>query len=105
MKNYVQLIGRLGGEPEIRTTANGKQTARFSVATDNFYTNDKGERVKQTTWHRIVSWNKTAELMDKLLKKGTQVMIEGSLQYRTFEDKEGITRNFTEVIAQRFIAL
>ncbi|MFK8057598.1 MAG: single-stranded DNA-binding protein [Saprospiraceae bacterium] len=105
MKNYVQLIGHLGAAPELRTTATGKQSARFSVATNNSYKNDKGERVESTTWHRIIGWNRTAEAMETKLEKGTKVMIEGALQYRNFEDKEGVTRNYTEIIAQRFLTL
>jgi len=105
MKNYVQLIGRLGAAPEVRTTSTGKQTARFSVATTNYYKNEKGERVESTTWHRVIGWNRTAEIMETKLEKGTKVMIEGALQYRNFEDKEGVTRNYTEIIAQRFLAL
>ena len=105
MKNYVQLIGRCGDAPELRETKSGKQTARLSVATNTYYKNDKGERVESTTWHRIVGWNRTAELMGEKLAKGAKVMVEGALQYRKFEDKEGVTRYFTEVIAQRFLAL
>ncbi len=105
MKNYVQLIGRLGGAPELRTTSTGKQTARFSVATSVYYKNKEGDRVETTTWHRVIGWNRTAEAMDLKLEKGTKVMIEGALQYRNFEDKEGITRSYTEIIAQRFLAL
>ena len=105
MKNYVQLIGRLGGAPELRTTSTGKQTARFSVATSIYYKNKEGDRVDTTTCHRVIGWNRTAEAMDLKLEKGTKVMIEGALQYRNFEDKEGITRSYTEIIAQRFLAL
>ncbi len=105
MKNYVQLIGRLGAGPEMRETSTGKQTARFSVATNNSYTNKEGERIESTTWHRVIGWNRTATTMQAKLAKGSKVMIEGALQYRSFEDKEGVTRYFTEVVAQRFLAL
>ena len=105
MKNYVQLIGRCGDAPELRTTSTGKQTARVSVATNNTYKNADGDRVESTTWHRVTGWNRTAELMGDKLAKGQRVLVEGSLQYRKFEDKEGVTRYFTEIIAQRFVAL
>lgn len=105
MRNYVQLIGHLGQDPELRQTSTGKQTARFGLATSYRYRNDAGDRVDRTTWHRVVGWNKTAELMSTLLKKGNKVMVEGSLSYRTFEDGEGVKRTFTEVVADRFIAL
>jgi len=105
MRNYVQLIGHVGADPEIRQTSTGKQTARFSVATSNYYKTADGERVQSTTWHRIIGWNKTAELMSSKLNKGSRVMIEGRIENREFEDKEGNTRHFTEIIARSFLAL
>ena len=104
-KNYVQLIGRCGDAPELRETSTGKQSARVSIATSNTYKDGDGNRVESTTWHRVTGWNRTAELMSEKLAKGARVLIEGSLQYRKYEDKEGITRYYTEIIAQRFIAL
>lgn len=105
MRNYVQLVGHLGGDPELHETKTGKQTARFSLATNSFYTNDKGERVESTVWHRVTGWNRTATMMSDKLAKGARCLVEGRLDYRKYEDKEGITRYYTEIVASRFLAL
>ena len=76
LKNRVQLIGHLGMDPEIKTLESGKKLAKFSLATNDFYKNAKGEKVEETEWHNIIAWNKTAELVENFLAKGKEVAIE-----------------------------
>lgn len=102
--NKVQLIGHLGMDPEIKTFENGKMM-RVSIATDASYKDKEGNKVQDTQWHTLVGWNKTAELGEKLLKKGKRVAIEGSLINRSYSDKEGITRYATEVRINQFLIL
>ena len=82
MKNRVQLIGNLGATPEIKELDNGNKMARFTVATSDFYTNKKGEKVTETQWHNIVIWGKLADIAEKYLEKGSQVVIDGKLTTR-----------------------
>jgi single-strand DNA-binding protein len=96
--NRVQLLGRLGGDPEVRSTQNDTQVANFNIATSEKYTKD-GETQEKTQWHRVVAWGKLAEIGSQYLNKGSLVMIEGKLETRQYEDKEGATRYATEVIA------
>jgi single-strand DNA-binding protein len=105
LKNKVQLIGNLGANPEVKTTENGKTLARFSIATTDSYKNAKGEKVDDTHWHQIVAWGKTAELAEKYLQKGSKLSIEGKLTNRSYEDKEGIKRYITEVVANELLFL
>jgi len=97
MKNKVQLIGNLGMNPEIRTTENGKKMARMSLATNEYYKNAKGERITETTWHNIVAWGNTADIVERFLHKGSEVMVEGKLVSRHYTDKQGAKRHITEV--------
>ena len=105
LRNKVQLIGNLGANPEVKKLDGGKTVAKFSMATNETYKNQKGEKVEDTQWHNIVAWGKTAELMETLLAKGKEVMIEGKLTSRSYEDKEGNKRYITEVVAQEFLLL
>jgi single-strand DNA-binding protein len=75
------------------------------IATNDYYTNNKGEKVKQTEWHNLVAWGKTAELMSETLSKGNEIAIQGKLSSRSYEDKEGVTRYITEVIVNEFYKL
>jgi len=97
LKNRVQLIGNLGMNPEVRTTESGKKMARVSIATNESYKNAKGEWIKETQWHNLVAWGKTAEVIERKLQKGCEVMIEGKLVHREYTDKTGVKRNVTEV--------
>lgn len=97
LKNKVQLIGNLGNAPEIKNIENGNKLARFSIATHETYQNTKGEKVTETTWHNLVAWGKTADLVEKYLHKGTEVAIEGKLTNKSYNDKEGIKKYVTEV--------
>lgn len=97
--NKVILVGRLGNDPEIRYTQQGTGVANFSIATSENWTDKSGERQEKTEWHRIVVWGKAAENCSQYLGKGRQVYIEGRLQTRQWEDKEGQKKYTTEVVA------
>jgi single-strand DNA-binding protein len=98
--NKVILIGNLGRDPELRYTQSGQAVANFSLATsENWNDKSSGEKVERTEWHRITAWGKTAELAAQYLSKGRTVYVEGRLQTREYEDKEGIKRKVTEVVA------
>jgi len=105
MKNRVQLIGNLGKDPEVRAIDNGNKMARMSIATSETYQNNKGEKVTDTQWHTVVAWGKTAELVEKLLTKGSEVALEGKLVNRSYTDKNGQKKFITEVVAQEFLLL
>jgi single-strand DNA-binding protein len=105
LRNKVQLIGNLGMNPEVKRLDGGSSLAKFTLATNESYTNKKGERVDKTEWHNIVAWGKTAELVEQLLAKGKEVMIEGKLTSRSYEDKDGNKRYITEVVANEFLLL
>lgn len=104
MKNRVQLIGHVGQEPEIKNLENGK-LANFSIATNENYTNAKGEKVEQTEWHRITAWGKTAEIIEKYVSKGKEIGIEGKLTHKSYDDKDGNKRYVTEIIASEILLL
>jgi single-strand DNA-binding protein len=98
--NRVTLIGNLGRDPELRYTAGGQPVASFSVATNERWNDREGKTQERTEWHRIVVWGKQAENCANYLQKGRTVYIEGRLQTREWEDKEGQKRQTTEVVAQ-----
>jgi single-strand DNA-binding protein len=98
--NKVILVGNLGRDPELRYTQNGQAVANFSVATTDRWNSKEGQREERTEWHRIVAWGKTAELCAQYLSKGRSVYIEGRIQSREWEDREGQKRNTTEIVAQ-----
>jgi single-strand DNA-binding protein len=105
LKNKVQLIGNLGGNPEIKTTESGKKMARFSVATNEVYRNAKGDKVTETQWHSLVAWGRVAEIVEKYLVKGSEVAIEGKLVNRSYNDKEGNKKYVTEVQVNEVLVL
>ena len=98
--NKVILYGNIGKDPEVKRLESGNIVAKFSMATNKSYTNKSGEKVKETAWHNIVLWGKLAELAEKYVKKGDSVIIEGEIVYRTYEDKDKVTKNFTEIIGK-----
>lgn len=100
--NRVILVGRLGRDPETRYTSSGQAVANFSVATDESYKDRNGERQKRTEWHKIVVWGKQAEIAQQYLKKGSLVFIEGRIQSREWQDKEGQKRTSFEIVASNF---
>ena len=103
LSNSVSLIGRLGKEVEIKEISNGNKVAKILIATNDFYKNNKGEVMKETQWHNLVAWGKTAELMSNVLNKGSEVAIQGKLVHRTFEDKDGNQRYVSEVKVNDFL--
>lgn len=103
--NKVILVGNLGQDPELRYTGNGTAVANLRLATTDSYKNQEGERVEKTEWHNVVGWARLAEIMDEYLSKGDQVYIEGSLQTRSWEDRDGNTRYTTEVKAREMVML
>ena len=100
--NKVILVGRLGRDPETRYTSGGQAVANFSVATDESYKDRNGERQKRTEWHKIVVWGKQAEIAQQYLKKGSLIFIEGRIQSREWQDKEGQKRTSFEIVANSF---
>ncbi|HAY44889.1 MAG TPA: single-stranded DNA-binding protein [Gammaproteobacteria bacterium] len=98
--NKVIVLGNLGRDPEIRYASNGSAIANFSIATSESW-NDKnsGEKVEKTEWHRVVAYRKLAEIIGEYLKKGSQVYIEGKLQTRKWQDKDGQDKYTTEIVA------
>ena len=105
MNNKVQLIGNLGQDPEIINLTDGKKVAKFSMATQDRYTNKQGEAVTDTQWHRIVAFNGTAKIIDQYVKKGNKIGIEGKLVTRAWDDKDGNVRYTTEVICNEILLL
>jgi single-strand DNA-binding protein len=99
MVNKVILVGRLGKDPEMRYTAGGVPVTHFSLATDESWKDQNGERQKRTEWHNIVVWNKLAETCNQYLSKGKMVYIEGRIQTREWDDKDGNKRRTTEIVA------
>jgi single-strand DNA-binding protein len=99
--NKVIIVGNLGKDPEVSYVPSGAAVAKFSVATSETW-KDKttGEKKERTEWHRIVAWDKLGEICGKYLSKGRQVYIEGKLQTHSYDDKEGVKRYVTEIIAQ-----
>src|SRR5688572_14613475 len=105
IRNQVQLIGNLGKKPEMKNLGNGKSLVTFSLATSDYYLDNKGERKQQTQWHNVIAWGKTAQIVDKYLDKGSEIALNGKLVYRQYEDKEGNKRYITEVVATEILML
>jgi single-strand DNA-binding protein len=99
--NKAILIGNLGADPELRYTASGTAVAGFNMATTERYKDKNGELQERTEWHSIVCWGRLGELANEYLKKGRSVYIEGRIQTRNYEDKDGIKRYRTEIVAQQ----
>ncbi len=105
LKNKVQLIGNLGNDPELKKLDSGRILVKANLATNDRYTNTQGEQKDETQWHRLVAWGKTAEKMEKLLKKGSEIALEGKLTHRSYTDDKGVARYITEVIVNEFMLL
>lgn len=99
--NKVILIGNLGSDPELRHTPQGTAVANFRIATNEFFTNREGQKDQRTEWHRLVAFGRLAEIVGQYLRKGKQVYIEGRLQTRNWEDKEGNQRYTTEIVVNQ----
>ena len=105
LRNKVQLIGNLGNDPEIVNLDSGKKLAKFSIATNETYKNNKGERVTDTQWHNVVAWGKTAKVIENYVTKGKEVAIEGKLTSRSYETKQGEKRYLTEIVCNELLML
>jgi single-strand DNA-binding protein len=105
LKNRVQLIGNLGQDPDVRTLESGKKVAKFTLATDESYKSADGQKINETQWHNIVAWNGLADITSRYLAKGRHVAVEGRIVYRTYDDKNGVTRYITEIIASEVVML
>jgi len=100
MINKVILVGRLGKDPEVRSTPSGTSVAKFSLATDERFTDKNGEKQERTEWHNIVAWGKLGEICGQYLKKGKLVYIEGSIRTDSWDDKESGQKKYrTEIVA------
>ena len=103
LRNKVQLIGNLGNDPEIKTLDSGKKLAKFTIATNESYKDDQGNKITATQWHHVVAWGKTAELIEKYVAKGKEIAVEGKLTHRSYEDKSGEKRYMTEVVVSELL--
>ena len=107
--NRAQLIGNLGADPEVRSTSNGGRVANLSLATSRQWKGASGDKQEKTEWHKIVLWNNKgsnlADIAERYCKKGDKVYVEGSIEYRSWQDKDGQTRYTTEINARELILL
>jgi len=99
--NKVILIGNLGADPELRYTPSGAAVANFNIATTEKWKDKEGQNQERTEWHRIILWSRQAEVAKEYLRKGSSVYIEGRIQNRSYDDKDGIKRYVTEIVGQR----
>jgi single-strand DNA-binding protein len=107
--NKAILVGNLGADPEVRSTSNGSRVATLSIATSRQWKNQSGEKQEKTEWHRVVFWNtkfsNLADIAERYCKKGDKVYVEGSIEYRSWQDREGQTRYTTEINGRELILL
>lgn len=103
VSNSVQLIGRLGAKPEMVALDSGNKLAKISIATNEVYKNQKGEKVVNTQWHKCIAWGKTAENMVSFLDKGQEVAIQGKITYKNYTNKEGKAIYYTEIVINEFM--
>ncbi len=105
LRNSVRLVGNLGMDPEVKSFDNNRKMAKMSIATNETYKNEKGEKITDTQWHNLVMWGTQAKIAEEILKKGDEVAIEGKLTSRSYVDKDGNKKYFTEVVVNEFIKL
>ena len=105
MRNKVQLIGHVGQEPEIKTFDGGKKVANLTIATNEVYYRENGDKVENTEWHKVTAWGKTADIIEKYVTKGKEIAIEGKLTHRSYDDKDGNKRYITEIVATELLLL
>ena len=105
LRNSVRLVGNLGMDPEIRALDNNRKMARLSIAVNESYKHDKGEKITDTQWHSLVMWGPQAKLAEDYLKKGDEVAVEGRLSSRSYTDKDGNKRYVTEVVVNEFLKM
>lgn len=100
--NKVMLIGNVGKDPEVRHLESGVATASFTIATSERYKDRNGEMKEQTEWHNVVCWRTQAEIAEKYVRKGSQLYVEGKIRNRSYNDRDGVTRYITEIVADTF---
>ena len=105
LRNSVRLVGNLGMDPDVRSFDNNKKLARLSLATNESYKNEKGEKITETQWHNLVLWGTQAKLAEDLLRKGDEIAVEGKLANRNYTDKDGIKRYGCEIVVNEFLKL
>ncbi|MCG8310929.1 MAG: single-stranded DNA-binding protein [Cytophagales bacterium] len=105
LRNSVQLIGNLGADPEVMVFDSGRKKVKLALATSDIYRNSNGEKVEETQWHTIVGWGKIADIAEKYLKKGSEIAIDGKIQYRSYEDSNGDKRYVTEIMVNELVML
>jgi len=103
--NKAMLIGNVGQDPEIRTIPNGARVAQFSVATSRRWNDKNGQQQEKTEWHRIVAWERLVEIIERYVKKGDRIYVEGEIEYRQYQDKDGVTKYSTEIRAREVVLL
>jgi single-strand DNA-binding protein len=105
LRNSVRLVGNLGMDPEVKSFDNNKKLAKITIATNETYKNDKGERVTDTQWHNCILWGMQAKLAEDLLKKGDEIAVEGRLSNKSYVDKDGNKRYVTEIVVNDFLKI
>ncbi len=105
LRNSVRLIGFLGADPDIKVIGEKKKLAKVSIATSDSFKNEKGEKIEETQWHNLVMWDGLAAIAEQYLRKGSEVSVEGKLSTRSYTDKEGVKRYFTEVLVNELLML
>jgi single-strand DNA-binding protein len=103
--NRAEILGNLGSDPEVRSTSSGTKVATLSVATNRRWTDRQGNEKSKTEWHRVVAWNGLAGVCEKFLSKGDRIYVDGRIEYRSWEDANGLTRHATEIRADQLIML
>ncbi len=105
LRNSVRLVGNLGMDPEVKSFDNNRKLAKISIATNETYKNDKGEKITDTQWHSLVAWGSQAKFAEDFLKKGDEIAIEGKLSSRSYVDKDGNKKYTTEIVVNEFLKL
>ena len=100
--NRVTLYGNVGKDPNVTNLESGKKVAKFSLATNKTYSNNSGEKITETQWHNIILWGKIAETAEKYIKKGSSIILEGEISYRSYDNKDNVTIHITEIIGHAF---
>ncbi len=103
--NKAIILGNVGGDPEVRSTSGGTRVATLSVATSQKWKDRQGNEQERTEWHRVVLWDKLADVAEKYVSKGDRIYVEGEIQYRSYEDKDGVTKYTTEIRARELVML
>ena len=105
VKNQVTLIGNLGSDFDFKIVGDDKKMSKASLATNQYYKNREGELIKETQWHNLIAWGKLAENMNQIAKKGDQIIVQGKITYRNYEDDEGKKHYVTEIVVNEFLKL